>query len=116
MTRRKLKTRQKLIEADRTVAEKSGTRSLSEFVSTGVRDRLQTLEEQRSLESLEKAQIIGIRNYTCTNGFIHDVKVVKYDDTSIWVMCPMFGWYGPPGGAARLGCRERKKPCTWFIG
>ena len=116
MSKRMPKAKQELKEAERAAEEKSSPQSLSEFVSTGVRDRLQTLEEQRNLESLEKAHIIGIRNYTCTNGFIHDVKVVKYDDTSIWVMCPMFGWYNSPGGAAKLGCRERKKQCTWFIG
>ncbi len=117
MSKQRRGNKQKLVEADRVVVEKRGPQSLSERVSTDVRSRLQTLEEQRNLESLERTQIVGIRNYTCTNGFIHNIKVIRFDDTSIWVACPMFGWYDPPSvGKARLGCRERKKRCTWFVG
>lgn len=117
MPKQRPSNKQKVVETDRAVAEKKAPQSLSERVSTDVRSRLQTLEQQRELENLERTQIIGIRNYTCTNGFIHNIKVIKFDDTSIWIACPMFGWYDPSSaGKARLGCRERKKRCTWFVG
>jgi hypothetical protein len=66
-----------------------------------------------------KPNIVGVREFTCTNHMIHNVKVLKYDDDSIWVVCPIFGYYTETyngGTRLKLGCVERKKRCTWFIG
>lgn len=115
---RAVKLKQELVDQAKEEAEKSNYRSLSEFVSEAIQLRLQTLTEERASTRLERPQIIGVRKYTCTNDFVHDVKVVTYDDSSIWVMCPMFGWFGETdsGRTPKLGCKERKKHCTWFVG
>lgn len=98
--------------------EKGKYKSLYESGSQANQNCLQKLTKQRTSKGLEPTRIVGKRAYTCTNGFVHHIKVVKYDDGSVWVMCPMFGWYEEAGleGILKLGCKERKKRCTWFIG
>jgi len=98
--------------------EKVRCKGLYERASEGIQHRLQKLTKQRTSEDLEHTRIVGERAYTCANDFVHHIKVVKYDDGSVWVMCPMFGWYEEASseGILKLGCRERKKRCTWFIG
>jgi len=117
----KLKTvrvKQELMDNVEKEVEKGRYKSLSEFVSEAIQLRLQTLAEKRISERLERTRIIGVREYTCSNDFIHNVKVVKYDDSSVWVTCPMFGWFEEAGrgGTPKLGCKERKKRCSWFVG
>jgi len=113
-----VRLKQELVEQAKEEVEKSNYRSLSEFVSEAIQLRLQTLTEESPSEHLERTRIVGVRMYTCTNDFVHDVKVVTYDDSSIWVMCPMFGWFEEfdSEGTPKLGCKERKKHCTWFVG
>jgi len=113
-----VKIQQELAEEVKKELVKTEHKDLSDFVSEAIQHRLQTLARRRMLESLERDRIVGVRTYTCTNDFVHNVKVVKYDDSSVWVMCPMFGWFedASSGGARRLGCKEKKKHCTWFVG
>lgn len=59
-------------------------------------------------------QIIAIREVKCINGSYHDVKIIKYGDGSIWICCPSFGWY-EDHHSLELGCKSRKKQCTWFF-
>jgi len=98
--------------------EKGDCKGLHDFVAEATQHRSQTLASKGTLERLKSARITSIRGYTCTNDFVHNIKVVKYDDSSVWVMCPMFGWFEETGsnGTLKLGCKERKKRCTWFIG
>ncbi len=98
--------------------EKGDCKGLYEFVPEGTRLRSQTQSDQGISGRLEYTRIVSVRGYTCTNGFVHNIKVVKYDDSSVWVMCPMFGWFEEAGsdGILKLGCKERKKRCTWFVG
>lgn len=112
-----VRVKQELVDqVEREVAE-SKYKGLSDFVSDAIQLRLQTLAEKRMPERLTRSQVVGMREYTCTNGFIHNIKVARYDDSSIWVICPMFGWFEEPGLATpKLGCKERKKRCTWFVG
>ena len=112
-----VKVKQELVDqVEKKVAE-SKHKGLSEFVSEAIQLRLQTLAEKRIPNSLRSPRVVGMREYPCTNGFVHNIKVVRYDDSSIWVTCPMFGWFEEPGlETPKLGCKERKKRCTWFIG
>jgi hypothetical protein len=98
--------------------KKGDRKGLYEFVPEATQHRSQTLPNQGILERLEDTHIVSVRGYTCTNGFVHNIKVVKYDDSSVWVVCPMFGWFEEAGsdGILKLGCKERKKRCTWFVG
>lgn len=117
----KLKTliiKQELVDQVEKEIDKGKYGSLSEFVSDAIQLRLETLTAKRTLEHLEHPRIIGVREYTCQNKSIHNVKVVKYDDSSIWVTCPMFGWFEKGGvpSVTSLGCKERKQRCTWFVG
>lgn len=98
--------------------EKDKYKGLSELVLEGTQHRLQKMAHEGILASPEGTRIVGVKAYTCTNDFVHHVKVVKYSDSSVWVMCPMFGWFEDAGsrGILKLGCKERKKRCTWFIG
>ncbi|UCE95658.1 MAG: hypothetical protein JSV51_08065 [Candidatus Bathyarchaeota archaeon] len=109
----KLKTvrvRRELIDRVEKALEKDNCKSLSEFVSEAI---------QLRLLRLEKSQIIGVREYKCRNRYIHSIKVVRYGDSSIWVRCPMFGWFDVISNnknLTMLGCKDRKKRCTWFVG
>lgn len=98
--------------------EKDRRKGLHELVSEAIQHRLEQPVKQGILERQERARIVGVRDYTCINDFVHHIKVVKYDDSSVWVMCPMFGWFEDVGseGTPKLGCKERKKRCTWFMG
>lgn len=71
--------------------EKGDRKGLYEFVPEATQLRSQTPSDQGILGRLEDTHIVSVRGYTCTNGFVHNIKVVKYDDSSVWVMCPMFG-------------------------
>ncbi len=76
------------------------------------------VNKMTQLETIQKPKIVGVRKFTCTNHVVHNVKVIKYDDESTWVMCPLFGWYSEAKhgeSKLKLGCMERKKRCTWFI-
>jgi Arc/MetJ-type ribon-helix-helix transcriptional regulator len=110
--------KQELVEQVEKEVDASRYRSLSDFVSEAIQLRLQTLVEKRKASELTQPKIVGMREYTCTNSLAHRVKVVKYEDSSIWVACPMFGWFEDVSmeGASQLGCKERKKRCTWFVG
>ena len=71
------------------------------------------------VNGFKEAQIVAVRRCKCINSSVHNVKVIKYDDGSVWVACPMFGWYKEVkigGSTLKLGCKDRKKRCTWFIG
>jgi len=77
--------------------------------------QLETLNLQKVNE---KSNIVGVRPFKCNNHMVHNVKVIEYADGSIWVSCPLFGWYTENcyGKAIlKLGCKERKKRCTWYI-
>jgi len=113
-----VRVKQELVDQIEKEVEKSEFKGLSEFVSDAIRHRLQALDKQKTSEYLARTRIIGVRTYTCSNDFVHNVKVVKYDDSSVWVMCSMFGWFEDAGfgGTPKLGCKERKKRCTWFVG
>jgi hypothetical protein len=78
--------------------------------------QLETLNLQKVNE---KSNIVGVRPFKCNNHMVHDVKVIEYADGSIWVSCPLFGWYTENyygKTILKLGCKERKKRCTWYIG
>jgi hypothetical protein len=62
-----------------------------------------------------KPKIIGMRKLVCSNETVHNVKVIKYDDESVWVACPLFGWYINDRNTPELGCANRKKRCTWYL-
>jgi Arc/MetJ-type ribon-helix-helix transcriptional regulator len=113
-----VKVKQELVDQVEKEVDKNTYKSLSDFVSEALQLRLQTLTEKRKAAQLTRPKIVGMREYTCTNGFAHNIKVVKYEDSSIWVTCPMFGWFEDTSieGAPKLGCKERKKRCTWFVG
>ena len=113
-----VRVKQELVEEVKKELGRTGHKALSDFVSDAIQHRLQTLAKRRLSESLERECIVGVRTYTCTNDFVHNVKVVKYDDSSVWVLCPMFGWFegASSGGTLKLGCKETKKRCTWFVG
>lgn len=113
-----LKVKQELFEQFEKEVDESRYKSLSEFVSEAIQIRLHKLTEKRKATLPAHLRIIGVREYTCTNGFVHNIKVVRYEDSSIWVTCPMFGWFEEAGseGAPKLGCKERNKRCTWFVG
>jgi len=98
--------------------EKGDRKGLYEFVPEATQLRSHKQSDQGISGCLEDTHIVSVRGYTCTNGFVHNIKVVKYDDSSVWVMCPMFGWFEEIGseGTLKLGCKERKKRCTWFVG
>ncbi len=98
--------------------EKDDRKGLYEFVSETTQLRSRRQSDQGISGRLEDTHIVSVRGYTCTNGFVHNIKVVKYDDSSVWVVCPMFGWFEEIGsdGILKLGCKERKKRCTWFVG
>jgi hypothetical protein len=83
-------------------------KTLPETISQSIEDRLQKLSTETG------SRIIGIKTCTCFNGYAHKIKVIKYADSSAWVACPMFGWYKDLNNAQLLGCKERKKRCTWF--
>ncbi|MEM2102229.1 MAG: hypothetical protein QXM22_01790 [Candidatus Bathyarchaeia archaeon] len=118
-------TKWKVIQVEQELADqiektlaKSKYRDLSEFVQEAIEKRLQALTEKAITKAPEQPRIIAVRSYTCSNEFVHKIKVVKYDDSSIWVTCPMFGWFEntTPDKRPQLGCKERKKPCAWFVG
>lgn len=56
-------------------------------------------------------KILGLRELRCTsgNGRPHKVHVVRYEDGSIWVLCPHFGYMGPV-----LKCKAKKHRCKYF--
>lgn len=85
-------------------------KTLPEVISQSIEDRLQKISTETG------SRIIGIRTYTCFNSFAHKIKVIRCSDSSAWVICPMFGWYKAPSlnNTQLLGCKERKKRCTWF--
>jgi len=115
MTRWKvIQVEQELADQIEKVLDKSKYKDLSEFVQEAIQKRLQTIPKTPA----EQPRIIAVRSYNCSNDFFHKIKVVKYDDSSIWVTCPMFGWFEDttPDKKPQLGCKERKKPCAWFIG
>jgi len=112
-----VRVKRQLAEQVEERVQKGEYTSLSEFVSEAIQLRLRMILENRIKELLERPLITGTRAYTCTNHYSHNIKVIKYDDGSIWVMCPMFGWFEDNGsGMQKLGCKERKKRCTWFVG
>lgn len=110
--------KQELVEQVEKEIDESRYRSLSEFVSEAIQLRLQILSEKRKITLPTWSKIVGIRECTCINKFTHNIKVVRYEDSSIWVICPMFGWFEVTGleGVPKLGCKTRKKHCTWFVG
>ena len=113
-----IKVKQEIVEQFEKEVDESRYKSLSEFVSEAIQLRLQTLSEKRKAIPLTRPKVVGVREYTCTNEFAHKIKVVRYEDSSIWVTCPMFGWFegARSEGAPKLGCISRKKRCTWFVG
>lgn len=113
-----VKVKQELVEQVEKQVDESRCKNLSEFVSEAIQLRLQTLTEKRKATPPTRPKIVGVREYRCTNGFVHNIKVVRYEDSSIWVTCPMFGWFEEAGleTTPKLGCKERKKRCTWFVG
>jgi len=98
--------------------KKGDHKGLYESVPEATQLRSEIQSDQGISGRLEDTHIVSVRGYTCTNGFVHNIKVVKYDDSSVWVVCPMFGWFEEAGsdGILKLGCKERKKRCTWFVG
>jgi len=62
-----------------------------------------------------KPKIVGIRKRVCLNETVHNVRIIKYDDESVWVACPWFGWYVDDQKISSLGCADRKKRCTWYL-
>lgn len=93
--------------------------SLAELVTKATQKKLERFAEKILAENLG-SQIIGTRELTCINARIHKIQIVTYDDSSIWIKCPMFGWFEETGVVrsrrTKLGCKHRKKRCTWFIG
>lgn len=109
--------KQDLVDQIEKEVDKSKYESLSDFVSKAINHRLQTTRENRILQHLKQTHVVGLREYTCINSSVHKVKVARYDDSSIWVMCPKFGWFEDcVSGVEKLGCKDRKKRCTWFVG
>ena len=65
------------------------------------------------VKSIEKEEVIAVRSAICSrNG---KVQIIKYNDSSVWIACPDFGWF-ESGFQKRLGCKERRRRCTWFFG
>jgi len=54
-------------------------------------------------------EIVGVRKAICVNEHPHKISIVRYQDGSIWVLCPYFGYIGP-----QLGCKSRKARCRFF--
>ena len=113
-----VRIKQELADQVQKTLGKSEYKNLSDFVSEAIELRLKALADKRTLDYLGQSRVIGTRLYKCINKYIHNIAVVKYDDSSIWVMCPMFGWFEDASleGPLKLGCKDRKKHCTWFIG
>ena len=62
-----------------------------------------------------KPMIVGMRKCVCSNETVHNIRVIKYDDESVWVACPLFGWYTNDKNVVELGCGDRRKRCTWYL-
>jgi len=62
-----------------------------------------------------RPKVIGMRKRVCSNRKVHNIYIIKYDDESIWVSCPWFGWYIDDRNLPKLGCADRKKRCTWYL-
>ena len=108
-----VKVRQELVQEIEKQIDKNQFQNLSEFVSNAIQSQLQTITRKRIYDLRE--EIIGIKTETCYVNKPHKIKVFKYDDSSMWVGCPNFGWF-KNDGAEHLGCREKIKGCTWFFG
>lgn len=118
MTRCKvIQVEQELVDQIGRTVDKTKYKSLTEFVQEAIEKRLKALAQETS-KTPEQLRIVAVRNYTCSNDFVHQIKVVKYEDSSLWVTCPVFGWFENTtlDKTPRLGCKERKKPCAWFLG
>jgi hypothetical protein len=108
-----VKVRQELVKEIEKRIDKNQFQNLSDFVSTAIQFRLRTLDKKRI--PILGEDIIGIRTETCYVNKPHKIKIFKYNDSSMWIACPNFGWF-KKDGEEHLGCRERKKRCTWFFG
>jgi len=71
--------------------------------------------EYKRRAKFSRPSIIGVRKLVCSNHNVHNVSVITYDDGSVFVACPLFGWYTDNKGAIGYGCVPRKKRCTWYI-
>ena len=78
-------------------------------------DSKTTQIEIKKKAKLGRPSIVGIRKLVCSNHKVHNISVIKYDDESVLVACPLFGWYKDNENVSGLGCVPRKKRCTWYI-
>ena len=62
-------------------------------------------------ECFSREEIVAARTATCRG---RPIKILKYNDSSMWIACPNFGWFGHLRQC--LGCKEKKRRCTWFFG
>jgi hypothetical protein len=72
------------------------------------------MQRQVERNQSDSDQIVAIRSAKCINGGSHNIKVIKYIDSSVWVCCPHFGWY-EDHHSLELGCKDRKKRCIWHF-
>ena len=54
-------------------------------------------------------RIVEVRKAVCSNKHNHGVSIVRYEDGSIWVYCPNFGYIG-----SQVGCKITKGRCRYF--
>jgi len=54
-------------------------------------------------------RIVETRKAICTCKHNHEVTIIRYEDSSIWVDCPDFGYIG-----SQVGCKIAKGRCRYF--
>ena len=60
----------------------------------------------------EREEIIAVRSANCRH---RKIRIVKYSDSSVWIICPDFGWY-ESDSREHVGCKRKRRRCTWFFG
>jgi hypothetical protein len=54
-------------------------------------------------------KVVGVRRAKCSNGYNHNVAIVKYEDSSLWVCCSNFGYFD-----SKIGCKSTGRRCRFF--
>jgi len=54
-------------------------------------------------------RVVEVRRVECANKYNHGVTIVRYEDSSIWVYCPNFGYV-----SSELGCKITGGRCRFF--
>jgi len=56
-------------------------------------------------------KIVEVRKTVCSNGYKHVITIVRFEDGSIWIYCPSFGYIG-----SQVGCKVTRGKCRYFKG